>query len=94
MVLPFEFLLSKAGLDLAAKPDPQADREAKLKVSLDRKILNVKNYAPDLTHLLLEAVPLTLSLSFLDTSTPEAPADSPAVEDEEDESMDDDDAFP
>ena len=68
MVLPFEFILNRAGLDEPVKLESQGDREANHKLAVERKLLEVRNYTPDLSHILLEPIPLSANLSFLDTS--------------------------
>ena len=81
MVLPFEFILNRAGLDEKPRLESQSDREAKLKVALERKLLEVRNYIPDVSHILLEPVPLSANLSFLDTSLQDSRLQSAPAED-------------
>ena len=103
MVLPFEFILNRAGLDDPIKTETQVDRDAKHKVAVERKLLEVRNYTPDLSHILLEPVPLSANLSFLDTSVQDsrlhatpaaddaAALNNPALIIDDDEELEDDD---
>jgi hypothetical protein len=96
--------LSRANLKAAKVETPE---ESNNNIVLERKLLEIRNYAPDLSHILLEPVPLNANLSFLETSfhdhrQPEdvssPPQAAPEFEDDElsaeDSLQDDDDAFP
>ena len=105
MALPFEFILSRVGFHGGKKTEKRG--ECKNNLILERKLIEVRNYAPDLSHILLEPVPLNANLSFLETSfhehrqPEEVTSPIPATQEFEDDELsaedsleDDDDAFP
>ena len=80
MVLPFEFILNRAGLDAVVEGVSQVEGESKRNLAADRKITEVRSFVPDLSHILLEPVTLSASLSFLDTSLQDSRYSAPPVE--------------
>lgn len=102
MVLPFEFVINRAGIEPVKQHALLDSAEQKHKMNLERKLLEVRDFTPDVSHILMEPVPLTSNLSFLDTSLQDRASDdrsSPLREPEvreiqiadDDESMLDDD---
>lgn len=101
MVLPFEFIINRAGIEDVPVRDPLDVPEQKQKLTLERKLLEVRNFTPDVSHILMEPVPLTANLSFLDTSGQERGSEGSPLREaqdvreiqiaDDDESMIDDD---
>ena len=78
MVLPSSFLLNRACLEQSRSDEAEdLTDEERFKIQINRKILQVKNYAPDISHLLIEPVRLIANLSFLDTLVSDTPFESP-----------------
>jgi len=62
MVLPFEFILNRAGLDGAVEGVSQVEQGTKRNLAADRKIIEVRSFVPDLSHILLPLVQASASL--------------------------------